>query len=216
MLMRMKTVSTAATAFALTALFTHTHAATHNLNLAGVTANSTTFETVINGMALTYWRLNLEGLNDQNSFLASPGDKITATISFDKSIALTPATDTNKLSIALRGLGSGSTPSNTVGTMTLSNNGVVVVTWSGNCFSGTITACAALPQDMSIVFDKIESSFDLASISNPYTVTSVGLEYFRMTAAVPEPESYALMLGGLAGVGAAIRRRRSAAKTAID
>jgi hypothetical protein len=76
---------------------------------------------------------------------------------------------------------------------------------------GLTNAVAFMPPDnTAIAFDSLTSNFTITALGAPGTLEEAVISYQLFSAAVPEPAAWALMVVGLGGLGAALRRRRAA------
>ena len=110
------------------------------------------------------------------------------------------------------------------GTFTVNNGSNIVLSQAGgSSTSGFLAATTDIypPDNGMITFDSFNVSFTINTLMTPASVHRAVFEYglvndnANANAAVPEPASWALMLLGFGGLGAALRSQRKTAFAAV-
>jgi hypothetical protein len=134
------------------------------------------------------------GLNPSYAEITGYGTQF-GTVTFSYAFTLDSATDL----------------SNLFGSLKATDESSILVTLSGpTSFSATITPTLTTPQSFSFS-NLADGAYTLSFVATPTVATFAAYGGFATTvAAVPEPESLALMLAGLGVVGTIARRRSRA------
>ena len=192
-------------------------AATFSLNLTGVVANSQFFSFDSGGTHYDQWLLPLSGLDPSDQITVSQGDTIDATITLDQLFTIPASVQLTNIGFFLSGSAFPAINTGVTGTTTLFNGLTQVVTGSATTTTSSQLANTAdffSPNNPAFTFDSMTSSFNIYDLSQSATLNNAAISYtlFSPSAvAVPEPGTWAMMLIGLGGLGAAMRSRRKAA-----
>jgi hypothetical protein len=194
-------------------------AVTHILNLTGTVSN-TTFGTFPGGNS-TFRTANLI-LDPFTPFTLEQGDDIQATISLNSAFFV-PASAEQLFGINFFAA-NGDSPSgpngstNNVGKVTFRLNGGPTTRTGGDTTSGACSNCltaitGAVPGD-AFSFNGLTLDETVTGLASPFDVGQVTISYQLrdLSGAVPEPASWALIIGGMGFVGAAARRRKGATR----
>lgn len=188
-------------------------AATYNLNLTGTVPGGAYSSFSIGGFQYDNWGLNLDGLDQP--FVAQQGDSINATITLNQPFTIPASQLYTFFSLQLGGFDApfpfgnvgtdGSTSFFLGGNPGLSGN-------FGTSTSGAIVNSSVWfpPDNGDITFDSVISNFTITELGGDALLNYAQINYTRVSAvtAVPEPETYAMMLAGLGLLGFAARRRK--------
>lgn len=190
------------------ALSAQAQAATYILNLTGVVSSGTTATVNGFGFQFNFFSIALQGFTP---ITLAVGDDVQANIVLDQSLTVPTASAGNFVRLFLINTSYPPTSTGTSGTTELFNANVSIATGaSGGGTSSAVVNSYFNPSGSSFVFDSVQSNFLVTSLSDPtLTVDYASLDYVLRTplSAVPEPASWALMLGGFGLVGSAMRRR---------
>jgi len=177
---------------------------------SGTGGTTTTSPTSIDtNFALTLSTVN--GLS-ASSFSVAPGDEIQATINFSPSASISiPSNATFTVaSLDLFGTGfDGSTVGTTeVGTASATLGGISAggSGYSACTTNGLICDPGLAFSPGSINFDTYKTDFKVDTLDGPVTINSANFDVYTGIAAVPEPQTFALMAFGLAMLWFAARR----------
>jgi hypothetical protein len=200
---------------AVLALFVgQAQSATVDINLTGLAADLQ-HSTWDNGVTqYDQWLLPLSGFDPAAATTVSVGDIINATVTLDQSITIPASVDLTFFQLNLSG---SAFPAGDTGTKSAAisffNNGVLVASGGSDCTtSSQLASCHVYfaPNNPAMTFDKITDSFTISALGGPATLDNGRLVFTLFSPAVPEPESYAMGLAGLATLGFMLRRRKAA------
>lgn len=188
-------------------------AANFDLTLTGVVSQGSFSNQTIGATHYDQWFLSLSGLSALNAFDIHEGDTINATINLDQAFTIPASQQLTTFGFYLFG---GAFPQINTGTSNittsffLDGNPGLVGTGSSSTSSQVAASVAFFPPDNGpITFNSVTSSFTINVLPQTATVDGSGILYTLFSAAaVPEPSSWALMLIGFGGLGAALRARR--------
>jgi hypothetical protein len=191
-------------------------AATHVLNLTGTLANGN-FATFPSGPdEFRVWSLNLDGLN---GFLLNVGDDVQATVTLNGSFTV-PSSNEMFIGFNLFQDNGNVGPSNASnsGSVTFFNTGptgLVNDTVSSNC-GNCLSNIVFLGAHGAVNFNQLTANFTITSLDDvDFLIDGASLSYQLKDPlnAVPEPATWAMMLGGFGLVGGAMRRRQKVSVT---
>jgi len=193
-------------------------AATYNLTFTGIVANGSYSSQDIGGSHYDQFVLSLEGFDPMEPITLADGDIVNATINLDEDFTIPASVDFTAVVFVLGN--SSAFPSGDVNTSGTTDffldGGLVKTNTTSTGTSGQIAASAffGVPDNGLFTFDSLLTSFTIDDLSAPVTVDYALLSYTRAdlvdapTGGVPEPSSWALMILGFGGMGAALRARR--------
>ena len=195
-------------------------AASFSLSLAGDISNFSNFQATCCGIAFNMFSLNLTGLDASNAITVAQGDTISATVTLNGLYSIPASPDRTDILLYLTGSSFPAENTGVQGTFTFFNGGTQVGSFGyGSTTSSQLASFAALfpPSNTSITFDSFTDDLTITDLVQPATLDGANFTYSLDTAigaAVPEPASWAMMIGGFGLVGAATRRRKLAASPA--
>jgi hypothetical protein len=199
---------------ATTLLAGQASAVTYDLVLSGHTADFQNFQQDCCGNHFNQFLLQLSGLDSTNAITLSQGDIINATGTLDAAFTVPASTaftnyDLNLFGSALPAQNTGTGN----GTFTLFYGGSMVATFGigASTFSQIAGAGNLFPPNSgSLTFDSFTSVFEITDLATPatYDGTQLLISAADPISAVPEPATWAMMVGGFGLVGAALRGRR--------
>ena len=184
-------------------------AATYVIPLTGSTTNYTASSFDYNGEHYERKDFSLSGLSSANSVTVAQGDEISSTVTFDGLLTIPQATGHNNFLQYFFGSAFPSENTGVHGTFNLFNGTSLVATYVyGSTTSNQLASYAALfpPGNPSVTFDSFTNDFTIDTLATPATLESALFSYDVVSAAVPEPATWAMMILGFAVAGAALRR----------
>jgi hypothetical protein len=165
--------------------------------------------------------LSLTGFDASNPVSVGVGDTINATVTLDQSITV-PTPPASYLSWVQLNLSGQSFPpfdtATTGGSAAFFNNGVAGLTGSTNCSTSESLASCALfsgADRSSLTFDTMTMSYTVGTLGDylpggqSVNLDQGEISYTVFTTAVPEPETFAMMLAGLGLMGFITKRRKT-------
>lgn len=197
------------------------HASVFDINLTGTVSEGTFSSFTSDNIHYDQWSLWLTGFDSVNPISVSVGDTINATVTLDQSFTIPAPPDAYFSGVDLNIGGSAFPPIDTatfVVEAAFFNNSVPGLTGGNDCSTnGRLAGCALFfDADMSkLTFDKMTMSFMIGKLGVPpgqqVSLDNARLGYSVFSPAVPEPETYAMMMAGLGMVGFMVRRRKAQA-----
>jgi PEP-CTERM motif len=185
------------------------YAAIYSLDLTGTVSSGTSANVTFAGHRFDFFSISLSGF-DPLTLVA--GDEVRASITLDQSLTVPSAFFRNGTRLFLINSSYPATSTGVSGTTEFFNGGSpFLLSPSGGGTSGAVANQYNNALGNSFTFDFVQSNFIVDSLSDPSLfVDRAVLDYFLDNPAmsgVPEPASWALMLGGFGLVGTAMRRR---------
>ncbi len=186
-------------------------AATYILNLSGSVASGTPQNFTSGGYTYDVVTIALTGFTPLS---LAAGDTIEALITLDAPLTVPSAGYYNAVDLALIST-TGTTPVDTdaSGTSEFFLGGSSFLTGGSNTTSnGAVFNSYLQFPGTSFSFDSVQSNFTINSLGGP--LVDVDVAYFRTFAvnpavqAVPEPATWAMMIGGFGAIGGTMRYRR--------
>lgn len=185
-------------------------AANHSLVLTGTVSDGSFSDQTIGTIHYDQWYLPLSGLDSTNAITVLLGDTIDATITLDQRFTIPQSVDITWFIFGLRGLPNIATGTN--GTTISFFDGLMPGPSGGNSCSsvGQLSSCVLFfpPDNTPITFDKVTATYTISELAEPLNVDSAYISYTLFSPAIPEPETYAMLLAGLGLMGAISRRRK--------
>ncbi len=191
-------------------------AATFALTLTGNVGNFTNFQQDAFGLHFDRYFLNLDGLNNDNAITVNQGDQINSVVTLDQLLTIPLSQVRTDLLQYLFGSGFSGGGTQVSGTFNFYDGATLVNSF--NYASSTSSQLASFavafpPNNGSFSFDSFTNDLTIDTLDQPATLSSTAFNYNLVSNAVPEPASWALMLGGFGLVGSAMRRRARVAVT---
>lgn len=185
------------------------------LNLTANPVNTTTNTFTFNGDIYNSADLIFDPFDP---FTIEEGDIIEATITFTSGFTV-PASGEQFFGVNFLGVDSDSPPGypDNEGPM---NNGTLVFAYTGGATGlpndtqggscgNCLTSIGGQSPGNSFIFNSIKLTETVTALNAPFTIGRASFSYqLRDVAAVPEPATWAMMIGGFGLVGGAMRRRR--------
>ncbi len=187
-------------------------AATFTLNLTGSASGGAFGSFVFGGLQYDHWGMTVQGLGDP--FIVQQGDEINATITLDGSFTIPASVLYTFFDLQLGTIGLDFGPTSTSGSTSffLGGNPGLTGTFGTDTSGVLINSSVWFPPDNgAITFDTVVSNFTITNLGAPVELSYAQIGYARVSnavTAVPEPETYAMMLAGLGLLGFAARRRK--------
>lgn len=189
-------------------------ATTHDISLTGTLASGQ-FSSFDGGNThYDQWLLQLDTFS---SISVSQGDSINATITLDQSFTMPASAQLTSFAFFMTGTSFPAIDTGTSGTTAFFN---LTVPGSTGTTSSTTTSSQLAnsvvffpPNNGAMTFNSLTSNFVIDTLGAPVTLNQASISYTLFSpSAVPEPETYAMLLAGLGLVGFAARFKK---KTAI-
>lgn len=185
---------------------------TFTLNLTGNVADFYGYTLEFNGQHYDSHNLGLNGLDSSNAITVSQGDIINTIVTLDQAYTIPTSPSHTDFLLFLNGSAFPNENTGNLETFNFYDGATLVKTYSGgSSTSGQLSAYAALfpPNNAGFTFDSFTADFTITDLATPATLDSSFLSYSIVSpGAVPEPASWALMLGGFGMIGGALRTRR--------
>jgi hypothetical protein len=165
------------------------------------------------GLHFERYYLPLSGLDASNAITVEQGDSIFATVALDASV--TVALSEVRTDLLHFYFGSGFTGGTTAmsGTFNFYDGATLVNSFTyGSSTSYQLAAFAAVfpPLNGAFTFDSYTNDMLIQTLDAPARLNASAFMYDLVSGAVPEPASWAMMVGGFAVIGTALRRGRKA------
>ena len=200
-----------AAALATVMLAGQAQAASFDLNLSGSTSGFSESQSDFAGLHFDAFDQPLSGLDGTNAITISQGDLINATVTLDGPYTIPASQVRTDLLLYLFGSTFPVEDTAVSGTMTFFNGGATVGVFNfSSSTSSQLASFAALfpPENGAITFDSFRDNLTVDSLATPATLDGATFRYDLVSTAAPEPQSWALMMVGVGGMGAALRTRR--------
>ncbi len=191
-------------------------AASFGLTLSGNVADFFNFPAECCGVSFNEFSLDLSGLDASNAITVSQGDTINAVVTLDQLYTIPASPDRTDILLYLFGSAFPDEDTGVQGTFTFFSGGVEVASYGyGSGTSNQLAAFAALspPNNTALTFDSFTNDLTITKLAQSATLDRANFTYSLDTTipAVPEPASWAMMIGGFGLIGAAMRGRKSVA-----
>lgn len=186
------------------------HAATFALDLTGNVAEFSNFQQDAFGLHFDRYFLNLHGLDDSNAITVSQGDEINAVVTLDQLLTIPLSQVRTDLLQYLFGNGFSGAGTAVSGTFNFYDGATLVNSFGYSSSTSSQLASFAVafpPNNAPFSFDSFTNDLTIDVLDQPATLNATAFNYNLVSNAVPEPASWALMMGGFGLVGAAMRRR---------
>ncbi|WP_166430550.1 PEPxxWA-CTERM sorting domain-containing protein [Polymorphobacter arshaanensis] len=200
------------------ALATPAQAASYVVDLTGNVAGFSNFQQDFGGLHFNSYFLSLSGLDSSNAITVDQGDDIFATVTLDALYTIPASQVRTDLLLYFFGSGFSGGPTAVNGAFNFYDGTTLVGSYGySSSTSSQLASFAVLfpPDNGAFSFDSFTTSVNITLLDAPATLDQAAFSYSLVSdiRAVPEPASWALMIGGFTLVGTALRRRRSAAAT---
>jgi hypothetical protein len=200
----------------------HAEAATFDLNLTAVAAQGSSAHFFSGTSYYDQYSVTLSGVDSADAFTVAQGDTVNATVTFDGLFTIPASFTRTNFAFFLEGDAFPNENTGVSSTISLYNGSNVVLTQSGSTTtSGFLASTIDIypPSNGQITFDSFTTSFNIYDLTTPASVYRTVFDYTLVhddaRGAVPEPTTWALMLVGFGGLGAALRSRRRPALAAF-
>jgi len=195
----------------LAVVATPAYATSFTVDLAGDTTAFSNSQVDFGGLHFNSFFLSLSGLDATNAITVAQGDTIHATVTFNN--LLTIPASVVRTDMLLYFFGSAFPAQNTGvdGTFQLFDGTTLVNTFSySSTTSGQLAGFAAIfpPNNGAMTFDSLVSDFTINTLATPATLDGSAFQYSLVSNAVPEPATWAMMIGGFGAAGVMMRRRQ--------
>ncbi len=206
-------------ASALTLVAGTAHANVYNLNLTGSVASATPYDFHIGSTRYQgQFIFPLAGIDNSNAITVQQGDTINTTVTLDQLWNIPGSVYLTDVTLYLTSVPFSGVENNTTDT-TLFAGGTQVATQTGSLGTGGQVAGSIdlfPPNNGPISFDSGTFSEVITFLGSPQLINEAQIAYQLQGpfTGVPEPTTWAMMLLGLGGLGAAMRSRRRIAVAA--
>lgn len=188
-------------------------AASYVVDLTGNVAGFSNFTIDFGGLHFDEYFLTLSGLDDSNAITVVQGDDIFATVTLDALYTI-PVSQV-RTDLLQYFFGSGFTGNGTAvdGSFNFYDGATLVASFNySSSTANQLSSFAAVfpPDNGAFSFDSFTNAVTVSILDAPATLNGSAFNYALVSdiRAVPEPASWALMIGGFTLVGTAMRRRR--------
>ena len=186
---------------------------TYTLTLDGLVSGVSTSSFDIGTTHYDRWFWSgLGGLDSSTAFTVVQGDTIDATITLDGSYTIPNPVQFTWFILGLSGSTFPFVDTQTTATTSYFNSGSAGPITTGTVCTtiGQFSSCSLLfpPDETPITFDTIHTVFTIDTLSKPATLDQAYMYFTNFSPAVPEPETYAMMLVGLGLLGWMTRRKQ--------
>lgn len=195
----------------------HAEAATiYDLTFTAVAANGSTNQFSAGGTSYDQYSVTLGGLDASQAITVQQGDTVNATVNFDGPFTIPASVTRTNFAFFLEGDAFPNVNTGVDSNIKIYNGSNIILNQSGNTTtSGFLASTIDIypPNNGAITFDSFTTSFTIYDLQTPASVYRGVFDYTLVhdnaLGAVPEPATWALMIGGFGLAGAALRRRRS-------
>lgn len=189
------------------------------VDLTGNVAGFSNFQQDFGGLHFNSYFLSLSGLDSGNAITVAQGDDIFATVTLDALYTIPASQVRTDLLLYFFGSGFSGGPTAVDGTFNFYDGTTLVGSYGYSSWtSSQLSSFAVLfpPANGAFSFDSFTTSVNITLLDAPATLDQSAFSYSLVSdiRAVPEPASWALMIGGFTLIGTAMRRRRTVATTA--
>ena len=187
---------------------------TFNLTLTASVSDFSESQFDSGGQHYDRFSVSLSGLNSDNAFTVSQGDTINNTVTFDSEYTIAASEDHTNLLQELTGSTFAFEDTGVSGTMNFYDHGVLVASLDyDSTTSGELASYAVLfpPDNTALTFDSFTNDFTIYQLADSALLDGSDFFYDLVSDInpVPEPGTLAILVAGLAGLGAARLRRKS-------
>ena len=196
------------------------NAANFNLSLTGDVSNFNEYQFDSGNRHYDSFDLGLSGLDSTNAITVSQGDTVHASVALDSAYTIPMSPDHTDFLLYLEGSNFPAENTGNFGTFNFYNGAALVRSFTfGSTTSDQLSSYAAFygANNTAFTFDSFTDDFTIDTLAQPATLDSSFLSYSvvsQTAGAVPEPATWAMMVGGFAVIGGSLRARRKEARLA--